>query len=695
MVKPIGTSEDSPFDLPATFMTIPRLGALALSPTGDRLIASVAELDDKGAKFVTSLWVLDPEGHSTARRLTRSSEGEGAPAFLPDGSLLFTSARPRPAASGTPGDKGEADLAAVWLLPVEGGEAVLVADRPGGVLTVVTGRDTDTVVVAAKSAPGTASAEEDREWWAARRAQKVGAVLYESLPVRHWDHHLGPDEVHLYAGTIDSSVPGETILRDLTPDAGQALHDSHPVLSPDGSTLLVDWMVSLERGRSRRDIVAIDIATGSRRTVAADEEGSAEYEHPAISPDGRLAVALRTSRATPTEPSEVDLWLIDLADGTGRALSVGDEPYAHGASFTADSAALIVTADWRGHAPLLLVEVASGDVTRMTPGGAWSSPQVGPDGETLYALCSAIDKPPRAVRIPLGPAAPGQAVAVAGDAITVLDAPGGIERLPGHLEEVTAVASDGARLRGWLVLPEGATAEEPAPLLLWVHGGPLGSWNSWHWRWNPWLMSARGWAVLLPDPALSTGYGMDMVRRGWGEWGGAPFDDLMTITDAALLRPELDAARTAAMGGSYGGYMANWIAGHTERFAAIVSHASLWSLEQFQATTDWPAYWADEWGYPDTNPELYEHWSPDRSVDAIRTPMLITHGDRDYRCPIGESLRLWTELTRRGVKARFLWFAGENHWILQPGDAVVWYETVLAFLEEHVLGGSWERPAMV
>ena len=143
-------------------------------------------------------------------------------------------------------------------------------------------------------------------------------------------------------------------------------------------------------------------------------------------------------------------------------------------------------------------------------------------------------------------------------------------------------------------------------------------------------------------------------------------------------------SRTAAMGGSYGGYMANWIAGQTDRFRAIVSHASVWSLEQFGATTDYPADWAEEWGYPDTNPELYEKWSPDRYVDQIRTPMLLTHGEHDYRCPVSESLRLWNDLVRRNVPSRFLWFGAENHWILQPGDAAVWYETVLAFLDEHV-----------
>ena len=121
---------------------------------------------------------------------------------------------------------------------------------------------------------------------------------------------------------------------------------------------------------------------------------------------------------------------------------------------------------------------------------------------------------------------------------------------------------------------------------MWIHGGPLGSWNAWTWRWNPWLLVAKGYAVLLPDPALSTGYGQSYIQRGWGGWGRAPYTDLMEITDAAVDRPDIDATRTAAMGGSFGGYMANWVAGQTDRFNAIVTHASLWALDQFGPTTD-------------------------------------------------------------------------------------------------------------
>ena len=165
------------------------------------------------------------------------------------------------------------------------------------------------------------------------------------------------------------------------------------------------------------------------------------------------------------------------------------------------------------------------------------------------------------------------------------------------VEVLTLESGVGVRL----FRPAGVT--RPSPALLWIHGGPLMSWNSWSWRWCPWLMAARGYAVLMPNPALSQGFGQDFIRRGWGEWGGAPYTDLMTAVDAVEQRPDIDASRTAAMGGSFGGYMANWIATQTDRFRAIVTHASLWDLDAFTGTADAAYYWEKEWGEPLTEPK--------------------------------------------------------------------------------------------
>ena len=243
--------------------------------------------------------------------------------------------------------------------------------------------------------------------------------------------------------------------------------------------------------------------------------------------------------------------------------------------------------------------------------------------------------------------------------------------------------------------PPDASAANPVPLVVFAHGGPIGSWNGWSWRWNPHLLVERGYAVLLPDPAISIGYGQRMVERGWSRWGEAPYTDIMSALDAALTRPDVDASRTASMGGSYGGYMANWVAGHTDRFRAIVTHASLWDLRPFHGTTDTGADWEHEMGDPYTQPEFYDRQSPAAHIGSIKTPMLVIHGEQDFRVPVSEALTLWTDLRRHGVPGRFLYFPDENHWILKPNNARIWYETVLAFLDENVLGKEWVRPALL
>jgi dipeptidyl aminopeptidase/acylaminoacyl peptidase len=169
----------------------------------------------------------------------------------------------------------------------------------------------------------------------------------------------------------------------------------------------------------------------------------------------------------------------------------------------------------------------------------------------------------------------------------------------------------------------------------------------------------------------------------------------MALVDATVARPDVDETRMAAMGGSFGGYMANWIAGHTERFRCIVTHASVWSLEQFHGTTDDAMWWEREFGLPEDEPARYRAHSPDGHADAIRTPMLVIHGERDHRVPISEALRLWTDRKRRGLEAKLLYFPDENHWVLRPPNARIWYETVLAFLDQHVLGKDWARPRLL
>lgn len=666
-----------PFDSLTDYVRIPRVTSLRLAPDGSRLVATVSTLAEDEKTFVTALWEVDPQGSRPARRLTFSAAGDTAAEFLPDGSVLFLSKRRED--DKDDGDHG--DRQSLWLLPALGGEARRVASRPGGIAALAVAPDAGTVVVTSETLPGTATADDDAARRKARTDVDVKAILHESSPVRFWDRDLGPGQLRLLAAPPPDVAEGDIDQwRDLTPQPDRALDEQHFVVTPDGSTVVTGWAVPDEPGYPRTRLVAVDVASGEQQVLAADPD--CFFAEPAVSPDGRLVVCVRIVDSTYDEPPRRSLWLVDLATREGRELVAGADLWPTAPVFGVDGRTVFFTSDEDGRHPVFRVDVETDAVTRVAAGGHYAQLCVAPDGRTLYALRDRIDAPPAPVRMAT------DGVDQDGE---VLPAPGQVQ-VPGRLEEVETAAGDGTRVRGWLALPE---ASGKAPLLLWIHGGPLHSWNSWSWRWNPWLMTARGYAVLLPDPALSTGYGMKMVQRGWGQWGGAPYDDLMAITDEVVARPDIDETRTAAMGGSYGGYMANWVAGHTDRFRCIVTHASLWNLDGFVATTDHPAYWVREWGLPDVRPERYQRWSPHRHAENMRTPMLVIHGDRDYRVPIGEALGLWWELQRRGVESKFLYFPDENHWVLKPGGAQVWYETVHAWLAAHVLDQGWQRPALV
>ncbi|RJK97782.1 S9 family peptidase [Vallicoccus soli] len=678
-------TDATPFHDPAAHVALARTTGLALSPDGTRLVATVASLAPDRTAYRSALWEVDPAGGRPAHRLTRSAEGEAGAAPAPGGDLLFLSRRPLPPAPPDAEGRGDGDVAALWALPAGGGEARRLAERPGGFDAVVVARDAGTVVALAPALPGTSGDAEDRARRTAREEAAVTALLHEEGPVRSWDHDLGPAESRLLV-----VEPGEgdapAVLRDLTPAPGRALDEQSPVLTPDGAHVVTGWSRAQGWRERVQDLVAVATADGAVRVLAAAEPDAVSWGAPAVSPDGRLVACLREGLSGYDRVPTLDLCVVDLEGGEPRVLTAGFDLRPGRPVFTGDGAALLFTADEQGHRPVFRLDLATGAVVRLTRWGAYDALCPSSDGRHVFALSSSYEHPAEPVR--LDAAAPDQ------DPVP-LRGPVPRPQVPGRLEEVRTRAEDGTPLRAWLVLPPGASPDAPAPLLLWIHGGPLGSWNDWSWRWNPHLMAARGWAVLLPDPALSTGYGDAFVQRGWGRWGAEPFTDLMAVTDAALERGDLDAGRTAAMGGSFGGYMANWVATRTDRFRAIVTHASLWALDQFVPTTDVPAYWAREWGAALEQPERYEAWSPHRYADRIRTPMLVVHGDRDYRVPIGEGLRLWSDLQRLGVPSRFLYYPDENHWVLGPGNARVWYETVFAFLDHHVLGREWRRPELL
>ena len=654
---------------------------------GGRIVARVSALDAKGTSYRGALVEIDGE---RLVPLTRGSASIGAVALAEDGTTFFTAKRV--------GEDGEeTEDAQLWALPPRG-EARELASRPGGFGGLaVAGRHLLTELeIHSQATDETTHAELS----ATRTKAKVTAALHSGFPTRYWDHDLGPSRTVLAIAALPEDLA--TAERTPAPTAEEAdgdedaptqvLHLRHVTMPPGR---LVDWtvdrtgeqaLVAMADSRGDRlavtDLYLLDLVGAQPPRLLREGTNQLEHGPGEFSPSGDRALIGRHRVWTQTQTMSVGIELLDLA--TGESAAVWPELDHWVEPVWLDENTLVATSDDTGRGAVWIGGVSDAAPRRLAGGPqqdlAFSDLSIA--GGAIIASASGIAVAPHPVRIDRS-----------SGAVEALPNPADALAQEGTLTEVTATAEDGTALRAWLRLPAG---EGPHPLVVFAHGGPWGSWNAWTYRWNPGPFVAAGYAVLLPDPAISTGYGQSMIDRGQHELGGAPYTDIMALVDVTIAREDIDESATAFAGGSYGGYMANWVAGHTgDRFRCIVTHASLWDTETMGSTTD-------NAGWHRPMIEQNARYNPKDSVREIVAPMLVIHGDKDYRVPIAQGHALWHDLheysaTPRDAQGRsrhrYLYFPDEGHWIQGRGNAQVWYETFLGFLDEHVRGETWERPA--
>ncbi len=642
------------------YLRVGRTTTLRLSPDGRLLASRRSELTSDGKTYVGRISVMD-----TATDVQRAIYVpiDIAPEFaFATASTLIVRGR------------AQGETWALWALALETPHApVRVAAFPGDVTdfaVAATG-----ALVAKVKVLSTQSLTADAEAATARASSGTSAIRHTTFPVRSWDRDLGPHQSVLVAFD-DWRHPSTPRL--LTPGIAREL-DGHPLdLSADGRTVLTGWHLPEPEGGRRSALVTINVVDGARRIIA--DERDVNFDKPRFSPDGRFVICERNELGSFDVSARTRLWLVDVESGSGRILAEDLDLWPTFPRWAPSSDAVYFVAEAAGRRPVYCVdidgEMVAQPVRLTADDGCYSELTPDPSG-VLFALRGTLAEPPCIVELDAG----------ALDQLARRKEKTPPWGIPGALTEVSATASDGQPLRGWLILPAGASAATPVPLLLLIHGGPEQSWVDWApWGYNPWILAAQGYAVLLPDPAHSTGYGQDFIQRGWGAWGEAPYTDLMEIFHSVLARPDIDGDRTGAVGHSFGSFMANWIAGHDgHKFGGIVSHSGLYDLERFADTTDRPAHWIRRFGTTEKPGNRYELNSPRRHIEKMTTPMLVVHGARDYRVPVGESISLWRDLFRRGIPGEYLYFPDENHYILKPGNVRVWYETMLEFLRTHVV----------
>jgi len=652
-------------------IALKRVSGIAPSPDGTWLAVVVQRLDREGLKYVSDLWKVSADG-SAPTQLTRGDSKDSSPCFRHDGALGFLSNRQPNEIK--PDDDADKRMQ-VWILPAAGGEPQQLTDEPLGVSSFRFARSAPLLVMLA---PVLAGVEHDkqRETATDRRKKGSSARHFKQQPVRHWDHWLHQNDdmpdVHVIAYAADG-----TDRRDLTPDARLELA-IEPALdvSAEGRLVAVTWETPGKDREADSTIRLIEVATGQARMLGAAD--NTNNESPLFSPDGATLAVVRSTRS-PTTVVRPTLTLIDVASGAQREIGQAFDAWPHPGDWTADGKAIVFSADVGGHVPVYAIDVASEKVTRITKansGGSHSDLAVLKDGR-IAGIRSTFLEPPEAFAVTCVADSPPQVLAkLSGFAFPDWAA----------VESATARSTDGADIQYFVTKP--AKSQGRLPVLFWIHGGPIGmTADAWHWRWNPLLAVAQGYAVVQPNPRGSTGFGQPFIQGIWGNvWGKQCYEDLMAVADAVDQRPDVDSKRVMAMGGSFGGYMTNWIGTQTQRFKCLITHACVFTMAQFTGTTDHPAWWYLEMGGEDpyANPVAFDRYAAVSHVKQWKTPTLIIHGEQDYRCPVSEGLNLFEALQYHGVTSELLIFPDENHWILKPRNIVAWYDALLGFIGRHL-----------
>lgn len=493
--------------------------------------------------------------------------------------------------------------------------------------------------------------------------------LIDSLFYKHWNRWVWGTRSHLFLLDLDSK---EKVGSDITPgdfdtpplDLGSS-HDYD--FSPDGKEVAfvknTDEMVAIS---TNNDIFLRDLATGEERRLT---EGKGNDASPFYSPDGRFIAFTSMARAG-FEADQTVVTIYDRKNQSFKALTADADHSASGLVWLPDSSGLLYTGYHRGGRSIYQVDL-NGEIKVLTKGTYDSGLSLDREGKTLLFHRQRTTMPTELFQMDLQTGAEKQVTFVNK---ATLD---GLEM--NEWESFEFKSPNGDEVQGFLIRPPFFDKNKKYPLVYLIHGGPQGMWsNDFHYRWNSQLFAAPGYVVALVNPHGSKGYGQAFCDAVSKDWGGLPYKDLMKGLDVVIERyPFIDGAKVGAAGASYGGYMINWIAGHTDRFNALVSHNGVFNMASMAGATE--ELWFSEWEFGGDyyeHPELYEKWSPHHYAKNFKTPTLVVHSEKDYRVPVNQGMELFTALQRQGVPSKWLYFPDEDHFVRKPLNAKMWWETV-------------------
>jgi dipeptidyl aminopeptidase/acylaminoacyl peptidase len=683
---------------PFTFedmMKLKRVGAPVPSPDGKWVVFDCQDVDLAANTKTSHLWIVPASG-GESRRLNPTPNHEERPRFSPDGKRLIWTSK-------------ATDPTQLWMCDFNPETGQLVG-KPHQVTSISTGADGaiwspdgKNIVFVSAVYPDCKDDACNKQRDEELKNSKVKAKIFSRLFYRHWNTFTEFKRSHLFVVSADAVVgafvsnaqalgtSASTTPRDITPGD----HDVPPfslggqdmyAISPDGQEVAYTSNIDeIEATSTNNEIFVVPISGGAPNKISTSPGSDTT---PLYSPDGKYLAWRSQARAG----FEADKWRLFLQDRQSGKTDDVSNTCLDAAAFdlsvgtfdwNSDSDEIVTAAEMRGGSYLYRLAANSAQRARPIFGGNFHADDIVCRGQYLWFSRASAEAPNEIWKVDLSKSLPspdfGTAVTHLNDALLSR-----IDMQP--LESFTFKGANNDDVQGFMVKPPGFDPNKKYPLKFLIHGGPQGAWgNEWTYRWNAELFAATGnYAVVMINFHGSTGYGQKFTDSISGDWGGKPYVDLMKGLDyVEKTYPFVDKNREAALGASYGGYMANWLLGHTNRFKCIVSHDGMFNAESAYGTTEelWFANW-EFGGPPWKKRDVYRKWSPHEYAQNFKTPTLVVHGQNDYRLDVSQAFDLFTTLQILKVPSKMLYFPDEGHWVLKPQNSQLWYKTVNDWVDQ-------------
>ncbi len=630
-----------------------RISSFDINHDDKKIIFAATSFSFETNKGNSDIYIVNADG-SELKPILFSEKSESLPKFVPNSDLI----------SFIKGGQ-------VWTCNLDGSQEKQVTDIYSGVNDYEWSNDGSKILFTSSVYPECKTQDCNEAKDKESESSKVKAKIFENLMYRHWNDWRGDKRSHLFIYDIKNNSYTdltEGLKEDVPPLALGSSNDFN--FSPDASEVVYTMNPEFTSAISTNNEIYILKLDGKSTAKLISESKGVDCQ-PLYSPDGKF-ISWTSMKRAGFEADKKDLIIYDRKNGKMKNLtesidrSVDDYIWSH------DSKSIFFVAQNEIYQSIYKIDISSGKISLFHKDNYNSQIKLSADGNTLFFLKQKATMPNEIFSLSVDGTKLTQVTFLNQDVLSKLEM--------NPVETFWCEGANGDRVQSILVKPPFFDETKKYPMIFLIHGGPQGAWeDNFHFRWNYQMFASEGYVVVAPNPRGSTGYGQKFTDEISGDWGGKVYVDLMNSYDYAVSNFSfIDKNNTFAAGASYGGYMINWIAGHTDRFNALVSHAGVFNLESMYGTTE--ELWFPEWEYGGTpweKREVYHKWSPHRYIHNCKTPVLVVHGAYDFRVPEEQAFQLFTSLKRLGVESKFLYFPDETHFVAKPLNAKLWWTTVL------------------